>query len=218
MIGTLNGAPAYAAQLAALMPRGRAWSRDPDSVLMQLIDASAEALARVDARSGDLADEADPRTTLELLADWENTAGLPDDCFGAPDNVPERQVAVTQRITGLGGQSRAYFTELAARMGYAISIDEFRPARCGDRCGVEIGGADRSFVWRINVLPLVDDLPESQFVLAQAQVGDRCGVRLRGWGAIDLECIIRRHAPAHTTVLFTYRIDPDPLFWIDFTL
>lgn len=210
-------AASYADQLRALLPTGAAWPTDPDSNLGQLLAGIAEELARVDARSEALLDEADPRTTLELLGDWERVAGLPDACFGQPDNIPERQVAVVSRISGVGGQSRAYFSELAASLGYVVTIDEFRPFRCGDVCGGRTYGAEWRHVWRMNILPNDYDVPDDQFYVTQFRCGDRCGKRLRGWGAINLECLVGRHKPAHSVVLFSYQIEPDPLFWFDFT-
>lgn len=211
-------AAAYAAQLRALLPQGAAWARDPDSVLGQLLSGLAEELARIDARADTLIEEADPRTTLELLADWERTAGLPDTCYGQPDNIPERQVALTSRIVDLGGQSRAYFIALAASLGYVVSIEEFSPFRCGDACGKPCYDDAWAHVWRVNVQPLEYDFPAGQFTFAQFRCGDVCGKPLRGWGAIDLECLITRYKPAHTRVLFSYPAEPEALFWMDFTL
>lgn len=217
MAVTAHSAAAYQAQLGALLPTGRAWPREGDSTLMQMLGAWADGLARVDGRAADLIEESDPRTTLEMLADWERLLGLPDSCFGAPDNIAERRVAIAQRLSAVGGQSRAYFTALASSLGYAVVIDELAAARCGSRIGARIGGPDWAFTWRVRVLPINENLDESQRYFAQARCGSRCGVRIRGWGAIDLECLIRRHAPAHTTVLFAYDVDPEPLVWFDFT-
>lgn len=210
-------AAAYSAQLRALLPQGLAWPRDADSNLGMLLAGIAEELARIDARAGDLIEEADPRTALELLAEWERMAGLPDACYGQPDNIPERQVALTSRIIDLGGQSRAYFTALAASLGYVVSIDEFSPFRCGDSCGKPCYDDDWAYAWRMNILPIEYDLPEGQFYFAQFRCGDSCGKPLRGWGAINLECLVNRYKPAHSTVLFSYDIEPEALFWMDFT-
>jgi uncharacterized protein YmfQ (DUF2313 family) len=84
--------------------------------------------------------------------------------------------------------------------------------------GARVYGEGWAHVWRMNVLPADFDVPEQQFYVTQARCGDRCGKRLRGWGAINLECLVSRHKPAHSVVLFSYQIEPDPLFWFDFTL
>jgi uncharacterized protein YmfQ (DUF2313 family) len=207
----------YSDILRQLLPRGAAWNFGTDSVLAGVLAGLAEEFARIDARGLDLLEEADPRTALEMLIDWERNAGLPDDCFGAPDNIPERQIAVAQRITGLGGQNRAYFIELAAQLGYLVTIDEFAPFEAGSLAGDLCYSEDWRFVWRVNVLPPETDLPEGQFLLSEFHAGSAAGEYLRGFGALDLECLIKRHAPAHTNVLFSYPIEPDALFWFNFT-
>lgn len=210
------GAEAYAAQLAALLPTGRAWPRDAGSVLMQLVRGVADELARIDGRASDLFEEVDPRTALELLPDWERVAGLPDACVPAPDSIAERQAALHLRLTSTGGQSRAWFIDRAATLGYAITIDEFRPFRAGSRAGERIGGEAWAHSWRINVLPPATDTGQG-FNLRYFRAGSRAGERLVGFGSIDFECVMRRAAPAHTNLLFAYQIEPDPLVWFDFT-
>lgn len=210
---------AYKAQLASLLPRGRAWPREEGSVLMQLMHAKAEELARIDGRASDLLEEIDPRTTLELLADWERVAGLPDACIAAPDSIAERRAAVQSRITALGGQSRAYFIALAASLGFAVTIDEFRPFRVGQsRIGDRLYDEAWAHAWRVNVQPpAIDD--GQGLTIRYFRVGEsRVGERLVGFGSLDLECIIRRAAPAHSIVIFAYDIAPEPTAWFDFTL
>lgn len=215
-IDTPRGEAAYARQMAQLLPRGAAWAFAPDGVFARLLLALAAEFARIDSRALDLIEEADPRTTLELLSDWERVAGLPDACTGAPDEVSERQAALHQKIAGLGGQNKAAFIEVAARLGYQVEIEEHHPARIGSRIGGRLNGPDWAFAWTMNIRPFDGYLEERTF-LAVAEIGDRIGVRLRGFGALDLECLIRRMAPAHTHVLFAYEVEPTPDFWIDLT-
>ncbi|WP_157081126.1 putative phage tail protein, partial [Novosphingobium naphthalenivorans] len=100
---------AYARQMKQLLPKGAAWDFAPDGTFARLLLALAAEFARIDSRALDLIGEADPRTTLELLPDWERVAGLPDSCTGAPDEVAERQAALHQKIAGVGGQNKAAF-------------------------------------------------------------------------------------------------------------
>lgn len=215
-IETPRGEAAYARQMAQLLPKGAAWAFAPDGVFARLLLALAAEFARIDSRGLDLIEEADPRTALEMLTDWERVAGLPDTCTGAPDEPAERQAALHQKIAGVGGQNAAAFIAVAARLGYQIEIVEHHPARIGMRVGEDLNGADWAFAWTVKVRPFEGYLEESTFI-AVAEIGDRIGVRLRGFGALDLECVIRRLAPAHTHVLFAYDVEPTPDFWFDFT-
>ena len=110
-------ADAYLGQVQALLPPGLAWTREQDAVLTLLLQGLAEELARVDGRADDLVDEADPRTALELLQEWEAVCGYPDECLESGATPQERRAAVVARLTARGGQSRAYFIALAAVPG-----------------------------------------------------------------------------------------------------
>jgi uncharacterized protein YmfQ (DUF2313 family) len=189
-------AAAYGRMLQALLPGGPAWAVEPGSVLSHVLLGVAEELARVTARGEALLEEADPRTALELLEDWERVLGLPDSCLLAiPDSLSERRVLVAQKARALGGQTPQFFIDLAATLGYAVTITEFRPLYAGFAAGDPCCGDAWAYAWQVNI-PLAG--------ITTFVAGSFAGDRLRGWGSLDLECIIGRSAPAHTTVLFVY--------------
>lgn len=74
-VGGATTSPAYARMLWALLPPGRVW-RPLSGVLFKVFQACADELARVDARVINLTDEADPRTALELLPEYERELDL----------------------------------------------------------------------------------------------------------------------------------------------
>ncbi len=193
-------AESYKRQLLALLPPGAAWPRDRDSLLVKLLGGLAEELARIDARASDLIRESDPRSTYELLADWERVAGLPDKCSrGRATTIEERRAALVAKLTMRGGSTKAYFIALAKQLGYDITIDEFRPFICGiSRCGdVLTGGHSVRHVWRVNV-PGARYTP---FRTGVSQCGDKLGKITR---AEDLACKLNTLKPAHTRIIFNY--------------
>ena len=127
----------YTQAFLALLPQGQAWPRSPQSTLVQTCDGLSQYWGFVDGRAADLLErESDPRQTLELLPDWERNWGLPDPCYTAPQTIGQRQLALVMRMTMQGAQSRAFFIEVAAMIGYSITITEYRPFVVGiDRCG-----------------------------------------------------------------------------------
>ncbi len=190
-------ADAYLQQLQALLPPGAAWSRERDAVLTKVLDALAQELARVDASAESLVDEADPRSTAQLLADWERVTGLPDGCVTATQTTAERRDSLVQKIANLGGQSRQFFIDLAARLGYTITITEFRPFQVGENAvGDALNGDPWIFAWQVNAPAGVI----REFKVGESAVGDP----LRSWGDALLECVIERLKPAHTHVIFAY--------------
>lgn len=189
-------AAAYLAQLQQLMPPGLAWSRDGEATLTGLLTALAEGLAVIDARAGDLIDETDPRTALEMLKDWETVAGLPDACSAAvADTIRERQGLVHAKVTGRGGQSRQYFIDQATALGYSVTITEFLPFTCETPCEANVTDESWRFVWRVNA-------PAT--TLYELTCETPCDEALRDWGNEILECVITADKPAHTHVNFAY--------------
>lgn len=188
----------YLQQLQAMLPPGPAWTSDGTSYTARLFDGLAQELARVDGRALQLVEEADPRTVAELFADWERVAGLPDACavaFGGEQAVSQRRSALIGRLTTLGGQSAAYFIGLAAALGYAITITEFCEHSVDDDVDHPLYGPAWNFAFQVNAaLSTVTELT------VDSTVDDP----LAAWGNSLLECVIKRLAPAHSTVLFSY--------------
>jgi uncharacterized protein YmfQ (DUF2313 family) len=127
----------YAQAFLSLLPNGQAWPRHPESILALTCFGLNQYWGFVDGRAADLLErESDPRETIELLPDWERAWGLPDPCYEAPQSIDERQLALIMRMTMLGGQSREFFINVAAQIGYTITITEYRTFVVGiDRVG-----------------------------------------------------------------------------------
>src|SRR5262245_29454973 len=122
----------YFIALAALLPTGPAWPRSLDSVLMKTMRGLAQIFGYVDRRAADLLEvESDPTKTSELLPDWERNWGLPDICFGTALSIDQRRRLLIMKMTLLGGQSRQWFIDFAAWLGFKITISEYSPFTCG---------------------------------------------------------------------------------------
>ena len=209
----------YAQGFAALLPQGAAWPRDPDSVLQQVVTGLAGIWADpVDGNAADLLEiEADPRTSLQMLPDWERNFGLPDTCNSEVQTIDARHTALVQRMTLVGAQSRAFFINLAAEIGYNVQISEYSPFMCGiSRCGDtrpiapaspsdvgyrwQLGAPEIRFTWTVHVYG------EKLSWFRCGGDGGQCGVDhlVTFSGATDLECLFRRYKPAHTQVIFDF--------------
>lgn len=185
----------YLSMLQALLPRGPAWPRKPGGILTRLLAAEADELGRIDRRVQDLLNEADPRTATDTLPDWERVLGLPDDCSTAASSIQERRSAVIGKFAGVGGQSTPYFISVAAALGYTVTITKFRPHTCEYDCEHPIYDDPWAFAWQVNT---------SLDTVREKTCEDDCEMALQVWGNSQLECIIRRYAPAESYVLFAY--------------
>lgn len=75
-----------------LLPPGKVWRLDEDSVLFKLFAACADELGRVTDRADNLLDEADPSTADELLPEYERELALE-----STGTLAERQARVVAR-------------------------------------------------------------------------------------------------------------------------
>jgi len=215
----------YAGVFMSLLPQGQAW---PKGSIRRLDDGSLDGstLARtcyglsqywgkVDQRAADLLEiESDPRKASEshhpedgLLADWERAFGLPDLCFPTAGNVDERRRMLVLHMTWLGAQSRQYFIDLMAWLGYGnIEIEEFSPFMAGiSQVGDTrpeprhnfrwyIGPAEQRFVWTVSF----GHLGVVWFRAAAGQAGVDTHVKFVV--PDEVQCLLERWKPAHTDV------------------
>ena len=192
-------AGAYLQQLKNLLPRGALWNslREDGALFSELLAALAEEPSRIDASASSLPDEADPRTTLQLLQEWEAFAGLPDTCSGQGATTDARREALLAALTALGGQSRAYYIALAESLGFpGATITEYDPHTIDETVDAPIYGLDWQFAWLLTApMPDVDQLTVDDTV--DDSLGQQAATTV-------LECQINKTKPAHTTAQFNY--------------
>lgn len=206
----------YAQALLNLLPQGQAWPRNLGSVMVQGLSGLADYWGFVDGRAADLLEiESDPRTTIELLPDWEKAWGLPDPCFPSATSIAERRAMLLLKMTMLGGQSRAWFEWVANWLGYTITITEYAPfmagvSQVGDTRSLDsngqpfgnyrwyIGPPEMRFYWTVHM----GGVSFVWFRAAQGQAG--VDHHLNIGVPQDLECLFDRWAPAQTQVIFDF--------------
>lgn len=173
--------------LMRLLPRGRAWPRDPGAVLTQVVAALAPIWTRLEQRASDLVVDAFPATAVFLLPEWEAALGLPDPCAGPTPSISERQRNVVAQLVATGGQSVPYVRLLLAALGRTGTVIEFAPFRV-DRSSVEspLSEDGWAYAWEVVVDPLV---PAMQGVAASDAV---------------VTCVLRRMCPAHTVLILAF--------------
>lgn len=164
----------YREQLRAHLPPGPALDDAGEGKLTDLMDGLAAEFQRIDARGGDLLDEADPRTADEMLADWERLTGL----VAGDQTDAARRNAVVAKLTSNSAPSRAFLIQQAATLGYTVTIVERHARRYRALLGDLYGGIAWQFVWEVHVADVA--------------------------AAPDLEALLKSYAPAHTVVHFIY--------------
>jgi uncharacterized protein YmfQ (DUF2313 family) len=181
--------------LGRLLPRGPIWQLDTQAELRAFLASLGIEYGRFHQRMIDLLDEADPRTTDELLPEWIAAFGLPAPCGELPTDEDAQRAMLAAKVAAQGGQSRAYFIALA----YAaldpsylesglewVTIEERPygvPFRVSiSRVGDPLNGEGAAHYWVLH-------LPVAESGTPTAEV---------------IECLIGHWKPAHTVVEFEY--------------
>ena len=200
------GAKEYIQQIKALLPPGPAWPRDDgSSVMALLIEVWATEFSRIDARAHALIVEADPRLCTETFTQWLQQWGIPDECLAAWASISdvgltERLLrdALLEKMTVPGGQDIAFFVRLAMTYGYEVTIDELTPHTVMSRVMAPFSADGWTFRWRVQV-----HSGRGSTVTWHDALGT-CAEALAWWGDAAIECLIKKYAPAHTEVSFSY--------------
>lgn len=191
--------PAWLESLQALLPPGRAFTREPGAVLTRLLEAMAAVFSNADKELVANQGQYDPLQATTLLPDWERLLALPDACTASQAlSTLERQRIASQRLMEEGGQSRAYFIGMAEQLGEpGCTITEFRQMTCNSNCNAALHSQADEFVWRVNV-------PSVAAGTRLMTCNDHCNNALLIFEPNLIECPIRERKPAHTEVLFAY--------------
>lgn len=211
-------AAAFAHAMIAQMATGEIWPRTPSSTLVRAVTGLAGVVGRWASRCGTfLRTEAFPPSSLDMLPDWERVLGLPEPCLPVTSpTISERQLQVSEKLARRPGrQDRAYFVDLAARLGYTITLTEYIPAQCGvTQCGVTVTDTDTPYA----IAGAGCGTPAIRYVWSITVTGPRLTWFAVGAGggraatdphlkirrAEDLECLLGKLKPAHTKLIFDY--------------
>lgn len=166
----------YRDTLADLLPPGSALATLL-SPLVGILEAIAVEYARVDDRGTDLRREAVPPLATELLPDWERILGLD----GTGMSIEDRRIAIDAKLGSTLGIREADYVELAARVGYEVTVSYFRPFQPGISCAGDLVCTDEyQFVWLVTTS-------------SHGEANDEL-----------LQSTLTSYAPPHTLVMFTF--------------
>lgn len=188
----------FTSALSGLLPRGRVWPRDPESVLMRTVACLAPMYERNCAAAVDLLVTAFPATATDLIPEWQETLGLPDPCAGVAPTIQQQRQQIVARLTDSGGQSAPYFIQLAKALGYTITVTNDAPFRAGQsRAGQHVGGEEWFFVWTVHA----PEFTVNPFLAGHSTAGEALGT----FGNAVLVCELQTRSPAHTVLNFQFQ-------------
>ncbi|NEK42882.1 DUF2313 domain-containing protein [Rhizobium leguminosarum] len=185
----------------SMWPVGPAWGT-PDGEAMPLSHVLArftrvlvDSFVWLYARAWTLARNATVAGVDELLPEWEEEYGLPDNCVTGETSFAERLRALEAKVKSVATITPGDFIRIAASYGFEITIEEPAIFECGfSECGGDhtVGDMRQETYWIVHVTGLAIDY-------------FTCGISECGFDPLfdlgDAErllCILRRLAPAWT--------------------
>lgn len=202
----------YKELIKRLFPQGKAWNYVLDDDWGGLVEGLSAEAARLEERGFAFLNEMDPTQTFEMIDNWERLLKIPDECTPSSyePTLYERRVRILQKLSTGGGQSKPFFQLIASQLGYDTSIldvvnfKDFRAGegRAGDRISNSTlpGGGTNAAGWAYTFAVQAPASLSRKFLAGQGRAGDPLTLTNNE----TLECVIRKFAPAHVTVLFFY--------------
>ena len=193
---------AYRNQIHALLPSGRAWPEEEGTTLDDLVRAIAVELADIDLSDAALLDEVRPDTTFQLLPEWERVAGLPDSCSVLGSTITVRRASLLEKLVTKPTLNVSEFVRIGMTFGVTITVSDLDQTRAetwaaAQNPAVDVTNGKWRFVWFI-------EIPSTSDIQRFDMLSDVNTALLTIERNTELECRLRKAAPAHTTVVLTY--------------
>ena len=144
----------------------------------------------------ELFDEYNPETTTKFIAEWEETVGIPDDCFGNIGTDEERRNNILLKLAGINTTTAEKFEAVALILGFTVVVES---------------GVDH------NTLPLTipfillsdEEAPYTIVVTLDASLEPEglpltLPFILTDQFPLILECLFNKLKPANTLIIFRY--------------
>lgn len=164
------------------MPQGDIWSRDKTGALHAYVAGYAPRLQQAEDSADQLLSEMRPKSTQQLLVEWEAYLGLPE-CNLTNQTVEQRRNAVIEKYCRKGGLQAWSLEALAALLGFNIEVQEIFPHHCLRGCTYPLNEEKYRHVMRV----IVKGIPNAYAVCL-----DDCLTPLTSNSALALTCVLEK--------------------------
>lgn len=139
----------YRDAFARILPRGVIWTiTDVLGGIALTLQGLGIELARAHNRLLDVLEEADPRTTTELIDAWERVLGLPEPTDPSPPTtLADRRAVVHAKFIARGGSQPAILADVIAAAGYTDTVIELPTLFRSDESASDERAYDDEWVW-----------------------------------------------------------------------
>lgn len=186
-----------ATELRQISPRGPLWNFREGGVADRTRLALANPVALVHSILERVLREADPRTAVDALPDFERVFGLPDGCAATSTSLIARRAAVLQRMSAPLGQTEVDIENAVKSFGLDCVVESHRESLAGEAA---IGDLLTNEAWSHSLTIHLPDPPVVFFEAEWSGAGDPIAEDVSS----AVECAVQRLAPAHAALVFEY--------------
>ena len=166
------------------------------SNLRKVLVGLANEFLRFRAKVDEVYDEYNINQTTNLIEEWEQVVGIPDECFGNTGTIEQRRMNVLLKLAGINATTAKQFEDIAAILGFTVivksGVDESFLAQTLPF--ILLNGDEAAFTIVVDTinLPFPSVLPQTLAFTLGASETD------------ILKCLFDKLKPANTQVIFKY--------------
>ena len=170
-------------------------------MLDAVLHSIAIELARIDAKADKVLDEADPRTSFDLLEHWFTDWGIPSACLSALSDptLEEKRRELNAKILSGSSLTAQFFKDMAETLGYEAEIVTYSAFTVNDSVDKGLYGTEWNTAYSMGVK--VKAISAQRIFNTTWTVDQPLSV----WGDRLFECLMRELIPAHVTAIFEYQ-------------
>lgn len=187
--------------ILGLMPRGFAWYKGSDGIFSRLMLGIAKTVSTLYSLTVSYRKNASPSHT-DSLNQWEYELQLPEsgtDISGTAQEIEtKRRAEIFRKSCKKGGNTVPFFEGISKLFGRDVSIYEYfkNPEKFA---GVDFGDDDPNFYWMIE-----QTASDDEWHLLDCN--GTCNDYLAWWWNPVLESFYETIKPAHTKIIYTYKL------------
>jgi len=93
-----------------------------DSTLRKILIGLASEWLNFRSKINEVSNEYNPKTTTQLIDEWEQFVGIPDNCIPVASTIEQRRLNVLLKLAGINATTEKQFKNVASILGYNIEV------------------------------------------------------------------------------------------------
>jgi len=93
-----------------------------DSTLRKILIGLASEWLNFRSKINEVSNEYNPKTTTQLIEEWEQFVGIPDNCIPVASTIEQRRLNVLLKLAGINATTEKQFKNVASILGYNIEV------------------------------------------------------------------------------------------------